>query len=54
MQTQTDDIIIQTYQDPTGDLDSTGTSVSIPVRKLSPQRLDSLKVGLTFLRQRGM
>ena len=54
MQTQTDDIIIQTFQDPSGDLDSMGTFTNIPVRKLSPQRLDSSKVGLACLKQTGM
>ena len=54
MQTQTDDIIIQTYNDPKGDLDSMATTLNIPVKKLLPGRLDSLKQGLSFLRMKGM
>lgn len=54
IQTQTDDIIIQTFQDPAGDLDSMGTSLNIPVKKLAPQRLDSLKLALIYLKQKGV
>ena len=54
LQTQTDDIIIQTFGDPAGDLDSTITTLNIPVNKLGPGRLDSLRVGLRFLRMKGM
>ena len=54
VQTQTDDIIIQTYGDPKGDLDSMATTLNIPVKKLLPGRLDSLKQGLSFLRMKGM
>ncbi|RYU90845.1 hypothetical protein EWM62_09395 [Mucilaginibacter terrigena] len=54
MKTQTDDIIIQTYQDPQGDVDSMATHWEIPVKKLSPQRLDSLKEALTFLKSKGL
>ncbi|MBD1366771.1 hypothetical protein IDJ77_23370 [Mucilaginibacter sp. ZT4R22] len=54
VQTKTDDIIIQTYNDPAGDLDSMATTLNIPVKKLVPGRLDSLKQGLSFLRMKGM
>ena len=54
LHTQTDDIIIQTFGDPAGDLDSMAATLNIPVNKLAPGRLDSLKEGLRFLRMRGM
>ncbi|MEO7214713.1 hypothetical protein [Mucilaginibacter sp.] len=54
VQTQTDDIIIQTYGDPMGDLDSMATTLNIPVKKLVPGRLDSLKQALSFLKQKGL
>ncbi|RWY48014.1 hypothetical protein [Mucilaginibacter gilvus] len=54
VQTQTDDIIIQTYGNPIGDLDSMATTLNIPVKKLMPGRLDSLKQALIFLRQKGL
>ncbi|WP_454803808.1 hypothetical protein [Mucilaginibacter phyllosphaerae] len=50
IKTQTDDIIYQTYEDPQGDIDSMATQWAIPVKKLSPQRLDSLKEALNFLK----
>ncbi|RFZ90418.1 hypothetical protein D0C36_21745 [Mucilaginibacter conchicola] len=48
--TLTDDIIYQTFEDPAGDLDSMATEWAIPVKKLSPKRLDSLKEALIFLK----
>jgi len=54
IRTLTDDIIIQTFDDPNGDLDSIATSLKIPVAKLSPGRLDSLKEAITFLKKKGM
>ncbi|TWR27843.1 hypothetical protein FPZ42_01120 [Mucilaginibacter achroorhodeus] len=48
--TVTDDIIYQTFEDPAGDLDSMVTQWDLPVKKLSPKRLDSLKEALTFLK----
>ncbi|MFD0765140.1 hypothetical protein ACFQZI_09765 [Mucilaginibacter lutimaris] len=54
MKTQADDIIYQTYEDPQGDIDSMATAWDIPVKKLSPQRLDSLKQALNFLKGKGL
>jgi hypothetical protein len=54
IRTLTDDIIIQTFDDPNGDLDSIATSLKIPVAKLAPGRLDSLKEAITFLKKKGM
>jgi hypothetical protein len=50
IQTQADDIIYQTYEDPKGDIDSMATSWSIPVKKMTPARVDSLKQALIFLK----
>lgn len=54
IKTQADDIIYQTYSDPKGDIDSMATTWDIPVRKLSPQRLDSLKQALNVLKGKGL
>lgn len=54
MQTQADDIIVQTYDDPKGDIDSMATVIAIPVKKMAPERLDSLKQALQFLKQKGL
>lgn len=52
--TQTDDIIIQTYDDPKGNIDSMATTLSIPVKKIAPEKLDSLKQALSFLKEKGL
>ena len=54
IKTQADDIIVQTYEDPKGDVDSMATHWDIPVRKLSPLKLDSLKQALKFLKGQGL
>ncbi|TSD67706.1 hypothetical protein FFF34_010050 [Inquilinus sp. KBS0705] len=54
MKTQADDIIIQTFDDPKGDIDSMGTILDIPVKKLAPERLDSLKQALQFLKAKSL
>jgi hypothetical protein len=45
-----DDIIVQTYEDPKGDIDSMSTILDIPVKGMSPQRVDSLKNALQYLK----
>lgn len=54
IRTLTDDIIIQTFDDPNGDLDSVATSLKIPVSKFAPGRLDSLKEAITFLKRKAL
>lgn len=54
IKTQADDIIVQTYEDPKGDVDSMATHWDIPVRKLSPLKFDSLKQALNFLKGQGL
>lgn len=52
MKTVADDIIVQTYNDPKGDIDSMATVLTIPVKNMSPERLDSLKAALTYLKSK--
>lgn len=54
LQTIADDIIVQTYQDPKGDVDSMTTTLNIPVKKTTAARLDSLKEALLFLKGKGL
>ena len=54
IKTQTDDIIVQTYNDPEGDVDSMATMLNIPLKKTAPERLDSLKQALMFLKAKGL
>jgi len=46
-----DDIIVQTYDDPKGDIDSMSTELSIPVKELSPERLDSLNDAIKYFKE---
>ncbi len=50
IKTQSDDIIVQTYNDPKGNVDSMSTILKIPVRNVSAEQIDSLKRALTFLK----
>jgi hypothetical protein len=45
-----DDIIVQTYDDPKGDIDSMSTLLSIPVKDISPDRLDSLNDAVRYFK----
>lgn len=48
--TNQDDIIVQTYNDPDGNIDSMSTNLSIPVLNIEPEKLDSLKVVLSMFK----
>ncbi|WP_245128536.1 hypothetical protein [Mucilaginibacter straminoryzae] len=47
-----DDIIVQTYNDPHGDIDSMATSLSIHVKNVEPEQLDSLRQALLFFKDK--
>ncbi|QQL49648.1 hypothetical protein [Mucilaginibacter ginkgonis] len=47
-----DDIIVQTYDDPKGNVDSMATTLSIPVKNMDPDRLDSLRKALIYFKER--
>lgn len=44
--TKADDIIVQTYNDRKGDIDSMTNTLSIPVRNMEPEQVDSLRNAL--------
>jgi hypothetical protein len=46
----TDDIIVQTYNDAKGNIDSMSTTLNIPVRNMSAERIDSLRNALLYLK----
>jgi hypothetical protein len=46
-----DDIIVQTYDDPKGDIDSMSTVLSVPVKGMSPERLDSLNDAIKYFKK---
>lgn len=50
LKTDADNIIEQTYNDPKGDEDNMTQTLNIPVKNMEPERLDSLRTALMFLR----
>jgi hypothetical protein len=52
--TQTDDIIVQTYEDPEGNIDSMATTLGLPVHNMSTARFDSLKSALNYFRMKNL
>jgi hypothetical protein len=49
-----DDIIVQTYDDPKGNIDSMSTELSIPVKGISPERLDSLNDAIKYFKEENL
>ncbi|MFB9842639.1 hypothetical protein [Mucilaginibacter ginsenosidivorans] len=49
-----DDIIVQTYDDPKGNVDSMATALDLPVKNMEPERLDSLRSALLFFKTGGL
>ena len=54
LSTNADDIIVQTYEDPKGDIDSMSTVLELPVRNMSAARLDSLKNALNYFKAKAL
>ena len=54
LKTIADDIIVQTYNDRRGDIDSMATSLDIPVKNMEPERLDSLRDALNYFKAKGL
>lgn len=50
IKTQADDIIVQTYNDPKGNVDSMSTTLKIPLKNIEAEQLDSLLNALTYLK----
>ena len=54
LKAKTDDIIVQTYNDRKGDVDSMASVLNIPVKNMQPERLDSLREALNFFRTKSL
>lgn len=54
LKTVEDDIIVQTRNDRTGDVDSMATVLNIPVKNMEPERLDSLRNALNYFKAKGL
>jgi len=52
--TLNDDIIVQTYDDPKGNIDSMSTVLDIPVKSISAERLDSLNSALQYFKTKDL
>jgi len=52
--TLADDIIVQTYNDRHGDIDSMTTVLDIPVKNMEPERLDSLHEAFSYFKAKGL
>ena len=52
LKTLADDIIVQTYNDRKGNVDSMTTTLNIPVKNMEAERLDSLYQALTYLKSK--
>ena len=50
LKTVAHDIIVQTYNDRNGNVDSMATTLNIPVRNMGAERLDSLFIALNSLK----
>jgi hypothetical protein len=50
LKTDADNIIQQTYNDPKGNEDNMVEAMSIPVKNMEPERLDSLRTALLLLK----
>ncbi len=48
--TAANDVIVQTYHDPKGDIDSMAARFELPVRDATPEQLDSLRNALLHLK----
>lgn len=48
--TKADDVIVQTFNDPKGNVDSMSTTMKIPLRDMSAERVDSLFNTLLYLK----
>lgn len=51
IKTLSDDIIVQTYNDPRGNIDSMAVSLKIPVVNIEPETLDSLMTVLSVIKR---
>jgi hypothetical protein len=49
-----DDIIVQTKDDPKGDIDSMATQINIPMKNMEPERLDSLQVAFRYFSNKSL
>ncbi|HZY37731.1 MAG TPA: hypothetical protein VFE53_13830 [Mucilaginibacter sp.] len=54
LKTVADDIIVQTYNDRHGDVDSMTAVLNIPVKNMEPEQLDSLREAFNYFKAKGL
>jgi hypothetical protein len=54
LKAQSDDIIVQTYNDRHGNIDSMTSVLNIPLKNMEPERLDSLEQALIYFKSKGL
>lgn len=54
LKAKSDDIIVQTYNDRKGNIDSMANVLNIPVKNMEPQRLDSLEQALNYFKMKNL
>jgi len=54
LKTKADDIIVQTYDDPKGDVDSMATQLNLPLKNIEPEQLDSLVMALNYFKAKSL
>lgn len=54
LKTKEDDVIVQTYNDRKGNIDTMATTLDIPLKNMEPERLDSLQRALIYFKGKGL
>ncbi|GAA4096339.1 hypothetical protein GCM10022392_19470 [Mucilaginibacter panaciglaebae] len=54
LKSKSDDIIVQTYNDRKGNVDSMASVLNIPVKNMGNERLDSLEQALNYFKSKGL
>jgi hypothetical protein len=54
LKAKSDDIIVQTYNDRKGNVDTMASVLSIPLKNMEPERLDSLNSALMYFKAKGL
>lgn len=54
LKAKSDDIIVQTYNDRHGNIDSMASVLKIPLKNMEPERLDSLEHAFIYFKTKGL
>ena len=54
LRTKEDDVIVQTYNDRKGNIDTMATELDIPLKNIEPERLDSLQQAINYFKGKAL